>query len=378
MLTHYRERRDHYFKEAAQRALVYDANLVSQRTAARLTASGIRVRPRPRGDAVHTLAYFPKISWHAQLLEPLKSLGPVSHFDYNDYGLRTKDLYARRAPAIEARRDAWAAFERFAERAVRERPVDWVFVYALGIELSADTLERVRAIARAPVAGMCLDDKQSWSDEPFGGTPCGQLALSRVLDLGWTSARVACEWYMAEGGNPVFMGEGCSPDIYCPSGSPTRDVDLCFVGAGYGFRPWFVRQLERSGLRIAAVGHGWPSGRLSEEAMIGFMQRSKVILGLGGVGWSPDLKNVKGRDFDAPCVGPYLTAFNPDLTGMFRIGEEIACYSTPDEAVEIARQLLQDPERRRDLAERGRARCMADHTWGNRFETLLRLFGIWQ
>jgi spore maturation protein CgeB len=110
--------------------------------------------------------------------------------------------------------------------------------------------------------------------------------------------------------------------------------------------------------------------------MIALMQRAKVILGLGGIGWSDQLKNVKGRDFDAPCVGAYVTGYNPDLADLFRIGEEIACYSTPDEAIETIRALLRDPEARRRLAARGRARAVAEHTWRHRFETVLGLLGI--
>lgn len=376
-LGDYRRRRDHYAGEVARRGLRYDRELVAERTASRLSSSGIHVRPRQRGGAVHTLAFFPKVSWHAQLLEPLRALGPLSYFDYNEHGVATEDLWARKPNAVEGRRTACAAFERFAADAARTRPIDWVFVYAMGFELPVSTLERVRSITGAPVVGMCLDDKQSWEHEPFGGEPAGQMVLARSLDIGWTSAREACDWYLAEGGNPVFMGEGSSPDVYRPSASPP-DLDVCFVGAGYGFRPWFIRQLERAGLRVTTAGYGWPAGAASEDAMIGLMQRSKVILGLGGVGWSMDLKNLKGRDFDAPCVGPYLTAYNPDLAEMFRIGEEIACYSTPDEAVEIARALLRDPQQRRRLAESGRARSVGEHTWSHRFATVLDLLGVWR
>jgi spore maturation protein CgeB len=153
---------------------------------------------------------------------------------------------------------------------------------------------------------------------------------------------------------------------------------VCFVGARYGFRPAFVSQLEAAGIRVTAVGPGWPSGAVPLDEMIGLMQRAKIILGLGGIGWSLDLKNVKGRDFEAPCVGTYVTSFNPDLAEMFRIGEEIACYSTVDEAIEVVRGLLRDAPRRRGLAERGRARCVAEHTWDKRFEFILQLLGILQ
>jgi spore maturation protein CgeB len=115
---------------------------------------------------------------------------------------------------------------------------------------------------------------------------------------------------------------------------------------------------------------------VSDAEMIALMRRSKVILGLGGVGWSPDLKNVKGRDFDAPCIGAYVTSFNPDLADMFRIGEEIACYSTPDEAVEVVRDLLRNDAKRAAMARAGRARCLREHTWRQRYERVLELLGV--
>ena len=78
MLEEYRRRRELYADEAMRRGLFYDHALVPSRTAARLAASGISVRSRARGVPVHTLAFFPGISWHAQMLAPLRELGPVT------------------------------------------------------------------------------------------------------------------------------------------------------------------------------------------------------------------------------------------------------------------------------------------------------------
>lgn len=374
-LEAYRRRRDRYASEARRLGLTYDDTAVRSRTAQRLQRSGVSVRPRARGDDIHTLAYFPNFAWHAQLLPPLRELGPLSYFDYNEHGLRTADLYARRPVAVEQRRRAFDAFERFAAAAAKKRPVDWVFVYALGIEMTPALIDRVRAITGAPVVGMCFDDKQSWQDEPFGGEPSGQVVFAHSLDLAWTSARVACDWYLVEAANPIFLGEGCSPDVYRPA-PVEQDHDACFVGTAYGIRSWYIRQLRDAGIRVTTAGHGWPEGPVTDAETIALMRRSKVVLGLGGIGWSVDLKNVKGRDFDAPCVGAYATSFNPDLAEMFRVGEEIACYSAPHEAVEVVRDLLAHPEKRRRLAERGRARCVAEHTWRHRFETILERLGI--
>src|SRR5262249_2854588 len=155
------------------------------------------------------------------------------------------------------------------------------------------------------------------------------------------SSKVACEWYLLEEANPIFLAEGCLPELYRSTDEP-RDVDVCFVGQAYGFRREFIMRLRRMGLDVTVAGRGWPSGELSASEMIGMMTRAKVLLGVGGIGWSESIKNLKGRDFDAPCAGPYVTAFNPDLADFFEIGREVLCYSSPDEVVEEVRRILRD------------------------------------
>jgi hypothetical protein len=278
---------------------------------------------------------------------------------------------------IAARQEACDEFLRYATEVSRQRKVDWVFTYASAMEMLAETVDKVRKITGAPVVGMCLDDKQSWDAEEFGGQHGGQVPLVPRLDLAWTSARVACEWYMVEGGNPIHLPEGCDTEVFSPTAG-TRDVDVCFVGQAYGFRQAFVDRLRRLGLPVCTAGAGWPGGPGTTEEVIRLWRRSKIILGLGGIGWSPDLKNVKGRDFDAPAVGTavYLTSYNPELAEHFDIGKEICCFSSPDECVEVAHQLLADESWRQDIAQRGRERCLRQHTWIKRFERVLGALGV--
>jgi spore maturation protein CgeB len=112
--------------------------------------------------------------------------------------------------------------------------------------------------------------------------------------------------------------------------------------------------------------------------MVTLLARSKIILGHGGIGWSASLKNIKGRDFDGPCAGSgaYLTSYHPELADFFRIGEEIVCYSSPDECIELARWLLADDPRRRAIARAGRERCLREHTWLHRFKRILQTLGV--
>jgi hypothetical protein len=373
----YRATRERYARAAAAQGVHYDHASVPASVAQRLRARGLSPRRRGLGE-VRTLAFFPDHSWHRQLVPHLRALGPLSWFDYHQHGLTLRQLYERGPDAGRLRDDANEAFVRHAREAARDGGVDWVFVYANGLEILPETVSRVREATGAPVVGMCLDDKQSWEGGPtLGGRPGGQRPLAAAFDLAWTSARVACEWYLLEGGCPVFLPEGCSPELFAPA-AVEQDVDLAFVGQAYGFRRRFVERLRRANLRVAARGLGWEDGPLSDQGVVELFQRSKIILGHGGVGWSMTLKNLKGRDFDAPCIGTaaYLTSFNPDLAGSFRAGEEIVMYGELEEAVELARELLADHPRRKRIAAAGRRRCLEEHTWRHRFETVARLLGI--
>jgi len=300
----------------------------------------------------------------------------LSHFDTVSSGLDHAALFRREPTTIAARKRACDEFLRYAAEVSRRQKVDWVFTYASAVELLADTVDRVREITGAPVVGMCFDDKQSWDGEMFGGQRGGQLPLAPRLDLAWTSARIACLWYMAEDGNPIYLPEGCDTDVYSPAPGP-QDVDVCFVGQAYGFRRVFIEKVRRLGLSVRTAGVGWPGGPIATDEVIRLFRRSKIILGLGGIGWSPDLKNVKARDFDGPAVGSavYLTSYNPELAEHFDIGQEICCFSSADECVEVAQDLLANQSRRQSIAQRGRERCLRAHTWVGRFRRVLEVLG---
>ena len=102
--------------------------------------------------------------------------------------------------------------------------------------------------------------------------------------------------------------------------------------------------------------------------------QSKIVLGVGTIGNCRDFCALKMRDFDAPMSGSlYLTQANPDLTSLFEVGAEIVAYRTIEECVEIARQLLANPATREAIARRGLTRARRMHTWGHRFDDLLRV-----
>jgi hypothetical protein len=341
-----------------------------------LQRRGYTPKKRQPGE-IHTFAFIPDLGWHRHLLPDLEELGPVSHFDYVAHGYDIRS-FAKADAAGQAQRKAMNdhAFEAF-RTAHHDRPVDWVFVYASGLEVSRDTVRRITEDCGIPTVNMCLDDKQSWTGPWMGDHPAGQIGIAEAFDLSWTSARVACEWYLVEGGRPIYLPEGFDQKTYRPM-SMKQDLAVSFVGGAYGFRPSVIRYLKRHGISVECYGPGWPNGSVWGDEQVGVFNRSRINLGMGGIGYSEALTNVKTRDFEIPGVGGgvYVTSFNQDLAQHFVVGEEILCYRTRDEMLELIRFYLAHPEEAAEIAHRARSRCLREHRWLHRYQKIAQILGL--
>jgi hypothetical protein len=262
------------------------------------------------------------------------------------------------------------------KQAHARRPVDWVFVYASGLEISATVIQRITSELGIPTVNMCLDDKQSWEGIWMGDHRSGQVDIASAFDLSWTSARLACEWYLAEGGRPIYLPEGFDVGR-CRAISGNPDIPVSFVGAAYGFRPEVVRFLRQQGVPVQTYGRWWPGSEWVDHPS-DIASRSLINLGMGGIGFAENLTNVKARDFEIPATasGAYLTTFNADLAQHFAIGKEILCYQSREELLDLIRYYVKHPEESRLVAERGRKRCLLQHRWLHRYLHVCRSLGI--
>jgi len=363
----YRGRRGHYEQAARDAGLSYRREDVVAAIRRRLGERGWRPSAKPARQ-VHTFAFIPRLDWHAHLLPDLEALGPLSHFDYTRLGYGIEEFRGGGAPA-HGRRDR---MNRVAIDALREaharQPVDWIFVYASGVEISRGMVEEMTAATGIPTVNMCLDDKQSWQ---------GQMGICPAFDISWTSARVACEWYLAEDARPIYMPEGCDIATY-RTYTESAEMDVSFIGAAYGFRARLIERLRDDGVAVRCFGPGWPAGPVRGEAAARVMSRSRINLGMGGIGYAEDLMNVKTRDFEVPAVGGgvYLTSFNPDLAQHFHVGREILCYRTYDDLLEQIRYYLGHPDEAQAIAVAGQRRARAEHRWLDRYMELLRILEV--
>lgn len=377
LIRAYRKRREAYHAACRTRGIVYSEAASVAAVRARIAERGYKPALREPGT-VHTFAVIPRYGWHDHLYAELAGLGPVTEFDYRALGYEVYRDLGRRGAEGSRLRAAMndRLLEAFGEAHAR-RPVDWVFVYAQGLEVSRRTIEAIGTRWGVPTVNMCLDDKQSWAGRRMGDHRAGQVDIASAFDLSWTSARVACEWYLAEGARPFYLPEGCNPATYRPLPTP-QDIGVSFVGAAYGFRKDTVAFLRRHGVDVVVFGDGWGTRSVWGDEAVEVFCRSKINLGLGGIGYCETLTNVKTRDFEVPCTGGglYLTSFNPDLALHFRVGEEIGCYRNRDEMLELIRYYLARPDEAASIAGRARERCLAEHRWLQRYTTMCRALGV--
>ncbi|MDD2904635.1 MAG: glycosyltransferase, partial [Syntrophales bacterium] len=66
-----------------------------------------------------------------------------------------------------------------------------------------------------------------------------------------------------------------------------------------------------------------------------------------------------------------LTDFKEQLAEVLEPGKESVCYHRPEEIPDLVRFYLEHPEARRQIAARGRARVLREHTYRHRLEEML-------
>jgi glycosyl transferase family 1 len=372
----YEARRERYAHTARERGFMYREADVVDSVRTRLDARGYRPTPRALGE-IHTFAFVPQIGWHAALVHDLHELGPVTLFDYARLGFEWDDFYRATPTGRERRRAMNAMVVPALREAHARRSVDWVFVYASGVEISAATIRQITSELRIPTVNMCLDDKQSWTGAWMGDHRAGQIDIASTFDLSWTSARVACEWYLVEGARPLYMPEGFDGSLHGPM-PVTQDILVSFIGSAYGFRRDIIEYLRRHGIPVRTFGPGWGTRSVLGREQVEIINRSVINLGLGGIGYSEDLTNVKTRDFEIPGTGGglYVTSFNADLAQHFAIGEEIVCYRSRDELLELIRHYLRHPDEAQRIARRARERSLREHRWVHRYRRICRTLGL--
>ena len=219
-----------------------------------------------------------------------------------------------------------------------------------------------------------LDDDVKFSVKE-NGEFYGARAIASDVDLYLTSSKNSIKKYVVEGGRAIFSPEGANPKIFYPI-ELTNKYDVVFIGQIYGIRKKLVEFLKKQGINIKVFGPN--SGNIvpSFDEMNRIWNESKIVLGHGGIGYSNELRHLKGRDFEAIMSGAcYVTTRLPELEEIFKEDEEMTFYDTFDECATKIKLLLSDEDRIKNI-KNNVLKIREQHTWENRFSTVFKQLGI--
>ncbi|WP_019556952.1 CgeB family protein [Thiomicrorhabdus arctica] len=213
-------------------------------------------------------------------------------------------------------------------------------------------------------------------------------------DFTWcvTTDLYSVDKYVDIGQNQVVMSQWAAIDSH---NNKPQEIqykhDVSFVGGFHPYRAWFINQLVKNGISVEVFGHGWPNGSLSPESMNQLFRESKINLNISNSN-SFDIRyltssikalilairskksnsQIKARNFEIPFFGGFqISDYVPSLEAYFDIGNEVACYSTPEEAALQINYYLKNEELREKVRLSGQQRATNTHGYIHRFEKIL-------
>lgn len=230
-----------------------------------------------------------------------------------------------------------------------------------------------------------------WMGDCRTAVPAYTAAMCRESDLVLISNRGQIPMYQAAGGKPVMYWQigvdwerdfdltGPAPAL--PGGPPR----ILFSGRHYGDHfpdgrerlavvKAFAREFRSD---FAVVGSGFPSDIPSRGESARALQKwwySGAQLSVGVNNFNHIEQFYSERQLQAMASGTcHLCWHIPGLEREFVPDRECVMFTNPLEAVEKARALLRDDDRRRAIGQAGRKKVLAEHTWKSRVSEYLAM-----
>lgn len=191
--------------------------------------------------------------------------------------------------------------------------------------------------------------------------------------------------------NIAYLPQAASPDRHFPMELSQKDIekygsDISFMGAGYYNRKQFFMGLLDYDFNI--WGTEWDlntdvgrrvqneNNRMKPEEYVKIFSASKININLHSStaleGIDPIGDFVNPRVFEiAACGGFQLVDNRHELAELMECGKEVETFSSLDELRDKIDHYLKNKDERLEIAEAGRKRVLADHTFERRMEDLL-------
>lgn len=346
------------------------------------------------------------LEWTESVARALTSVGcSVETVFYNRLSRAARGVGGRRTPVISRMRRrltgippvlregyarwraAWAG-RAMLDAARRFKP-DLILMLK-GESLRASILERLKAATGATLAGWWVDHpfmnaetKRPWSEVP---------ACLPLYDACFVFDRSYEGGLSRAGARAVhFLPCAADPTLYRPFPLTVQErasygASVSLIGVYTESRAAVLSGLcSVPGLGIWGPGwQGWLAERRAREAFRGeglspheaCRVYNASMINLNTHHHQSRDGGVNTRAFEIPAAGGFeLTDHVPGMEALLEPGREVAVYRTAEEAADLARYYAKAEDERRRIAEAGRRRVLAEHTYRHRMETLLRVAG---
>jgi spore maturation protein CgeB len=206
-----------------------------------------------------------------------------------------------------------------------------------------------------------------------------------------TTDKFSIDKYKEIGQNNIIYSQWASLESNIDFEGKKYKYDVSFVGGANAYRKWFVKELEKRGIKVDCFGNGWENGRVTYEQMEEIFSTSKINLNISNSvsydmryllssprsfastlkavlrGGGKNSSQTKARNFEIPVQGGFqLTDYVPTLEEYYTIGKEIVCYSSVDEAEKLIKYYLKHENEREAIKLEGIKKARNEHTFKNR------------
>ena len=180
----------------------------------------------------------------------------------------------------------------------------------------------------------------------------------------------------------IHLPPGCDPSVHRPM--KARDqfrANVVFVGAATPRREQLLAEL--TGFGLAIWGPGWRRTPLKDYCRGEMLDLDDYVRAYAGASVAVNIHregNSQGgtvtgcnqRLFELAAIGvPQVVDNRADLPLAFDTGRELLTFGTGSELRLLVQQLLQDPTTADRLAQAGRRRALAEHTYMHRLGAIL-------
>lgn len=190
--------------------------------------------------------------------------------------------------------------------------------------------------------------------------------------------------------NYLYLPLAASPDVHRRLDLSKEEIDtygsdISFVGAGYHNRKFFFSGLLDYDLKIwgsewdvglPLLGHIQRGGEwIDTEESVKIFNASEININLHSStyheGVNPYGDFVNPRTFEIAACGTFqLVDYRSELIEFFNIDEEIICFKDLNDARKKISYYLENHEEMDEIAKRGLARVLKEHTYEHRMEKM--------